>query len=234
MFSRHPALPARRPLLAGATALLCGLLLSQYAAGGGTGEVAEAMHLMRPDAVALLVHREVADRRFLPILVQRLEETLAPPVRQGESDLDLAPFRGGFGPIEVGPLLQAIASGVDWPREPRTVVVVIIPDDIRSPPARFNFAVSTGGAATPVHLTLVSLARLQDRTRDGVDRSPERTAERVHKLVAKNTAKLAGYTSSTLCVFGFPRSLGELDAMPEGFCEPDLSALATAGIARGR
>jgi hypothetical protein len=31
---------------------------------------------------------------------------------------------------------------------------------------------------------------------------------------------------------GFPRSRDELDAMPLGFCEPDLSALVQADIAR--
>lgn len=34
------------------------------------------------------------------------------------------------------------------------------------------------------------------------------------------------------CIFAFPYSRDELDALPEGFCEPDLSALVAAGIAR--
>ena len=60
----------------------------------------------------------------------------------------------------------------------------------------------------------------------------DRTAQRVFKLIAKDTARLMVYASSDACLFAFHRSIAELDATPDSFCEPDLSALVAAGIAR--
>jgi hypothetical protein len=51
-------------------------------------------------------------------------------------------------------------------------------------------------------------------------------------MIVKNVARVAGYGGSGLCLLGFPRSLAELDALPQSFCEPDLSALTTAGVLR--
>lgn len=80
----------------------------------------------------------------------------------------------------------------------------------------------------------MSLHRLQqvgllDRA---TDKNPARTAERVFKLVLKNVARVSGYAGSSLCVFGFPQSVDEPDALPEGFCEPDRTRRVNAGIAR--
>ena len=122
---------------------------------------------------------------------------------------------------------------VDWGQNAGTIQVLLVPDDIRLRPARYSFAASNGTAASPHHVIVVSLARLQDRGfGEAADQHPGRTAERVQKLVAKNAAKVAGYGGSTQCIFAFPRNRDELDALPEGFCEPDLSALVEAGIAR--
>ena len=103
--------------------------------------------------------------------------------------------------------------------------------------ARANAAQLNGFEAFPlVEVALLHVAArwIAQQLTDGgrVDRDPDRTAQRAFKLIAKNTARLMGYASSDACLFAFPRSLSELDATPENFCEPDLSALVAAGIAR--
>lgn len=104
---------------------------------------------------------------------------------------------------------------------------------MRLPPARYNFAAATGSIDTEYHVIVVSLDRLQDiGLLSGTDHNPERTAVRALKMIAKNVARVAGFGSSELCLFSFPASLDQLDAMPESFCEPDLSVLVDAGIAR--
>ncbi|HAY11192.1 MAG TPA: hypothetical protein DCY18_14900 [Thauera sp.] len=183
--------------------------------------------------MAIHIHEEIADQRFVPKLVARLQDTLAPPIVTIPTKMDLEPFRPMFGLMDARPLLDALIGGIDWRRDGTVVRFVVIADDIQLKPARFNFAASAGDTSTPFHLSIVSLARLQQLTDGGrVDRDPDRTAQRVFKLIAKNTARLMGYASSDACLFAFPRSISELDATPENFCEPDLSALVAAGIAR--
>lgn len=188
-----------------------------------------------PSQVIVKVHQDVVDRRFVPLLIHRLEQVLAMTVIAGDFRMRLDPFRPTFNwgqRTDAKPLLEALVRETDWSRPSAATHVFIIDDDIQLKPAKFNFAASAGGASTAFHVSLVSLARLQETDRHGRDISPERTAVRVFKLIAKNVARLAGYSSSTLCLFGFPANLRELDALPESFCEPDLSSLSAAGIAR--
>jgi hypothetical protein len=220
-------LPCARRLLGGGLALLLG-------AGTALPQPAPA-RLLPPGQVLVQVHDAVADQRFLPLLLARLRAQLAAPVvEDGALHLDLAPLRGRWAwlrPMDAEPLLEQLLRDGEGRFSPGTTRVVILAEDFRLSPARYNFAVSVGGPAMPQRLSVVSLARLQGLG-GGVDRDPAQTAERVFKLVAKNVVRLAGYGGNGLCLFGFPNSLRALDALPENFCEPDLSALVAAGIVR--
>jgi predicted Zn-dependent protease len=193
-----------------------------------------ALPLVRPRAVVLHVHSDVTDQQFLPELVRRLRAALAPALHTLPTTFDLKPLRSWTGIVDGQAIAGALIGSVDWKRDAATVQVLLIADDLRLKPANFSLAVSNGTAATPHHIVIVSLHRLQqvgllDRA---TDRNPARTAERAFKLILKNVARVSGYAASNLCVFGFPRSVDELDALPEGFCEPDRTLLVNAGIAR--
>jgi hypothetical protein len=112
------------------------------------------------------------------------------------------------GMVDGQALAGALIGSVDWTRDAATVQVLA---HCRRPAAASRpistLAVSNGTAATPHHIVIVSLHRLQqvgllDRA---TDRNPARTAERVFKLVLKNVARVSGYAGSSLCVFGFPQ-----------------------------
>lgn len=209
------------------------MFLSLLVTGSSLANDFASGRTLRPTAVALHIHEEIADQRFVPKLVTRLQGSLAPPIVTIPIKMDLEPFRPAFGLLDARPLLDALIGSIDWRRNGTIVRFVVISDDMQLKPARFNFAASAGDTGTPFHLSIVSLARLQQLTDGGrVDSDPDRTAQRVFKLIAKNTARLMGYTSSNACIFAFPRSISELDATPENFCEPDLAALVAAGIAR--
>lgn len=196
-------------------------------------ETSAGMQLMRPRAIVLHVHAAIGDQRFLPALTQRLQQALAPSIHVLATDLDLAPLRPTIGTMDAALVVERVVRGLDWNQHAQTVQVLLIADDMRLQPANFNFAVSNGAPSTPHHVIVVSLARLQrGAVVGGEDRDPAITAERVAKMVIKNVARVAGYAHSDRCVFAFPRNLAELDATPAGFCEPDLSILVGAGIAR--
>lgn len=197
------------------------------------GDVQPGAALMRPRAVVLHVHAGIADQRFVPILGQQLQKGLAVPVHTLATDFDLTSLRPAIGKIDAAQLVESVIRNVDWTRHAQTVQVLVIGDDMRLPPANYNFAVSNGTPATPHHVVVVSLARLQEHEIiGGADAHPDRTAERAAKMILKNVARVSGYAHSDRCVFAFPRNIDELDAIPAGYCEPDLAALIAAGIAR--
>lgn len=189
--------------------------------------------ILRPAALVLNVHRDIADTRFMAELEHRLRKRLVPPVVTRPGAFDFSALRG-FGKLDAQRLIEGLVAGTKWNQNNSVIHVFLIKDDMRLAPARFNYAVSIGSAHTPHHVIVVSLARLQEtRFFDSrVDVNPARTAVRAFKMIAKNTAKVAGYSGSKACLFSFPRNLAELDAMPEGFCEPDISLLNMAGITR--
>jgi predicted Zn-dependent protease len=216
---------------------VCALgLLAQVPASAQTpGSVAAPAAIKAPAAVALYLHHDVLDDRFMPLLVARLTPQLAVPVSAGRFELDMRPHRSWtqlLWPMDAVPVMEDIARRIDWAQPPGVTRIFIVMPDIRLKPARYNFAVSVGSASTPFQLSMVSLARLQVLDANGRDKNPDKTAERTAKLIVKNIARLAGYSHSQRCVFAFPNSLAELDALPHNFCEPDLSALVQAGIAR--
>lgn len=190
--------------------------------------------LLRPRAIVIHVHVDVSDRRFLPRLEAQLSALLTAPVLIVDDTFDLQPLRPDWGKLDASEVFETYArTRIDWRNQASVMHFLLIADDMRRPPARYNFAVSAGDATTAVHLGIVSLHRLQETAwRDGQDEDPVLTASRVFKMIAKNTAKMAGYRSGDRCLLAFPNSLGALDAMPESFCEPDSTALARAGIVR--
>jgi hypothetical protein len=73
----------------------------------------------------------------------------------------------------------------------RRMQVLLVAEDIRLPPVRFNFAVSWRHPQVDQRVIVVSLARLMDRSLiDRADRDPSATAERVARMIVKNTARL--------------------------------------------
>ena len=194
---------------------------------------AVAQALVAPSSIVLHVHAGIADTGFVAPLERLLAQRLAPPLRIVPSTLDLAPLRSGIGPSEADPILRAFFLATHDRADPTAMHVLLTAEDIRLAPARFNFAVTSGGRDAGYRAMVVSLARLQVQGLFGrQDADSLRTAMRVARMVVKNTARAAGLLDSTLCVMAFPSSLAEFDAMPEGFCELDLGRLAEAGIAR--
>lgn len=192
-----------------------------------------AQALVAPSAIVLHVHAGIADAGFVATLERILAQRLAPKLRTVPSTLDLVPLRSRIGPMDAGPLLRAFVVAAHDTADPSAMHVLLTAEDIRLAPARFNFAVTGGGRDAGFRATVVSLARLQEQGLFGrQDEDQLRTALRVARMVVKNTARTAGLVDSDRCVMGFPASISALDAMPEGFCEPDLARLVAAGIAR--
>lgn len=192
-----------------------------------------AAELVAPTGIVLHVGPAITDQRFLPPLLAELGRTLAPPARAVDATYDPVALRSMLGMMDGAALAQGFGASIDWTAAGRDMQVLLLPDDIRIPPARFNFAVSMRHPQVDQRVIIVSLSRLMDRGLiDRADRDPSATAERIARMIVKNTARLSGLLDSDRCVMGFPRSREELDAMPLGFCEPDLSALVRAGIAR--
>ena len=153
--------------------LVMGMLLSLLATSPSLANDRAAGRTLRPTAVAIHIHEEIADQRFVPKLVARLQDTLAPPIVTIPTKMDLEPFRPTLGLMDARPLLDALIGGIDWRRDGTVVRFVVIADDMQLKPARFNFTASAGDTSTSFHLSIVSLARLQQLADGGrVDRDP--------------------------------------------------------------
>lgn len=195
------------------------------------GAAAPALHA--PRQVHVRVHRAVADQRFMPLLMRQLGQALAMPLQQGRFAIALPATAAGLNlwPMDAQPLIDALLRDMA-PGDAGSTHIFIVASDLRLKPARYNLAASWGGAQAPLGLSIVSLHRLQTLDGQGRDTDPQRTADRVFKLVAKNVARLAGYAPpEERCLMAFPQTAADLDALPENFCEPDLAALVQAGIA---
>jgi predicted Zn-dependent protease len=180
---------------------------------------------LRPSAVWLRLPAGAKEQAlaFMRGLTRRIETALLPPLRIEPITLDLRGVAQEREQLLAEPLFGAVMAAIAQDADPAVPQIVLIGEDMRMPPARFNFAISRGGA--PVGLVIISLSRL-------VSRDPDLTAARVARMAIKNVARVLGYPGSGACVFAFPRTLAELDAMPESYCEPDLAVLRAAGIAR--
>lgn len=190
--------------------------------------------ILVPNAVRLFVHHEVQERAFLDPLLKQLRRRLAAPVVVKDSDFDLDPFKPTWGRMDIEPVIESFAQKHHRPSSPnRTIDFLIITRDMRAWEARYLFAAALGNETTFARVGVVSLSRLQETGFfSSRDQNPELTAERVYKMILKNTAKMAGYVKGSGCLFGFPRSLSELDALPISFCNRDKEALQTAGLLR--
>jgi hypothetical protein len=103
---------------------------------------------VRPRAIVLHVHAQIEDQGFLAELIRRLELSLAPPIVARTTDFDLGPLRAAGYPLDGQALVDAVVRAIDWGASGDTVQVLLIKDDLRVPPARYNFAVSHGSATS--------------------------------------------------------------------------------------
>lgn len=185
----------------------------------------------------IVVHVEdgVIDRRFMPDLEERLRAMFVAPVDVLNNTVEGSLLhKSSSGHVDASLLLNALAASIDWQLYAGAYHVLLIAQDIRLAPDSFNFSVSMGNLGTPSRVGIVSLSRLQVLGRDTLDVAPHRTAVRVQKLIARSIVKTSGYADSGLCLHHVPRGLAVLDAMPESYCEPDLTAWTAAGLLRAR
>ena len=199
--------------------LFLGAMIPQFALAEVGFEIAPIR------AIVLHLHEGVADRAFLPALEDRLQLDLAPPLYVVENAMDLSTTPQAFGKLEAEALMHSIAANLDPVENQGVIHVLLIDQDMQGPATRFNFAYSFGGAEASQRVIIVSLARLRSGR-------AELVAARVARMILKNAARVAGYSGSDLCVFGFPRDLRELDALAESYCDPDRAALVRGGLVR--
>lgn len=226
----HPAVTQR---LRAILCIVAVLLLAPPALAAEAPMGLSGRPVLNPTAVRLHLHDSIRDQAFTKPLLVRLRASLAAPVGVQPFRFDLAPFEPFWGKLDGFALIEPMAQAIyqAGASKPGAIDFVMIADDMRGGEARFLFAASSGDETTPMRLGIVSLARLQRQILPGApDADPERTAERVFKMVLKNTARLAGYTTGQGCLFNFPRSLKDLDALPLSFCNADTEALTAAGI----
>jgi len=189
--------------------------------------------IIPPSEIVIHAPRVIVGLDFVPLLDQALVRALQPSIRIVPTNFDYGSLRPRSGPTQADGLLPAFAASLQGPAVANAMHVLLLTDDIQLPPARFNFSISQGSADGRLRIMVVSLARLMAwDLRRNVDPNPRATAARVARLIIKNTARLSGLSDSNRCVMAFPASLTELDAMPESYCEPDLSRLVAAGVAR--
>ena len=86
---------------------------------------------LRPTAVAIHIHEEIADQRFVPKLVAPAKDILAPPIVATIPTRWISPFRPTLGLMDARPLLDALIGGIDWRRDGTIVRFVVIADDIQ-------------------------------------------------------------------------------------------------------
>ncbi len=113
-----------------------------------------------------------------------------------------------------------------------TFQFVIVDVDLFDEPYNFLFGMSHLSWLTGVYSTHRLSLVYSEIDGSYVGQSSELLIERLVKLLSKNTAKMAGLVKSEQCIMRWPGSLGDLDMIPNDFCEPDVAALKVAGILR--
>ncbi|WP_299843642.1 hypothetical protein [uncultured Roseovarius sp.] len=177
--------------------------------------------------IVIQIDAAIEDQRFLEPLQKRLMADLAPPLEIGKltGDFNLSP--SFLGKVDSNALIEQIWNSLDRSADLDVIHIFLIKEDMNGNNSEFLFANSYGGVAEDLKIIVISLSRLKAD-------DYHLTAARVSKMIIKNTARVAGYMSSNRCVFGFPRSVEELDSLPDSWCEPDRSLLAEGGIARAQ
>ena len=211
--------------------LVLGLVVSAFPAHAQEFDVRAPLAISH---IVVKVDEGIIDRRFVQEMEARLRAMFMAPV--DVMDIVVAPelleANGTSGRVNAAPLLNAFSASIDWEQEPGTYHVLLIAQEIQLPPDSFNFSVSMGGLSQPSRVGIVSLSRLQKLGRDRLDEAPHRTAVRVQKLVARSIVWTSGYQHQGGCLLNIPRGLSVLDALPESFCEPNLSNWIAAGLLR--
>lgn len=184
--------------------------------------------------IVIKVDQGVIDRRFVQDLEGRLRAMFVAPVEVFDAVVDssLLETTGFSGRVDAASLLDSLSASIDWQQEAGTYHVLLIAQEMRLAPDSFNFSVSMGGLSTQSRVGVVSLSRLQKQGLGGLDEAPHRTSVRVQKLIARSIVRTSGYQEHGGCLHHTPRGLAVLDALPESFCEPDVSNWIAAGLLR--
>lgn len=186
-----------------------------------------------PSRIVVQLHESVIDDRFMPEVAQRLRAMFVAPVDVTAGLVDpelLQP--GAHGRVNASALLDAMAASIDWEQDAGAYHVLLVAPEIRLTTDRFNFSVSMGGLGARSRVGVVSIGPLQKLGADRLDQAPHRTAARVAKLIARSIVHTGGYPDSGTCLHHVPSSLAVMDALPESYCEPELTAWTAAGLLR--
>lgn len=111
-----------------------------------------------------------------------------------------------------------------------TFQFVLVDADLFDGPYNFLFGMSDLSESIGVYSTYRLLPSPGAIKRSDPIQSRGLLAERLVKLLSKNTAKMAGLTRSKQCIMRWPNSVGDLDRIPNYFCESDAAALKAAEI----
>lgn len=186
-----------------------------------------------PSRIVVQMHESVIDDRFLAEVTQRLRAMFVATVHVVPAAVAAELMQPGrYGRVNASALLDAMAGSIDWDKDVGAYHVLLIAPEMRLETDRFNFSVSMGGLGTRSRVGVVSVGPLQQLGSDRLDRAPHRTAARVAKLVARSIVFTSGYLGSGSCLQQLPSSLAVMDALPESYCEPDLTAWTASGLLR--
>lgn len=177
------------------------------------------------DTIHLIAHSDIGDQRFLYDIKCMLEAIYTLQVLIHEPyDFDFTQsFRNARGQYRASDLLTRTErqAHIHHLSKSGLVFYFLQPDLYDKRYRGGNFLLALRRFKTKVNI--ISMARLRHTDNDI-------TADRVFRLVAKNTADLNGHTPSGQCFMGFSHSLDILDTREIRLCEPDLSALQKMGL----
>jgi predicted Zn-dependent protease len=157
-------------------------------------------------------------------------------VNVADITLPLGPeLRASPSQLDVGKVAGRLMNATGTEGTAHTFKYLLHPYDMKDNQFRFVFATSYGNAATPYHVGIVSMARLEvsDPKRLRAERA-QIAALRSYKLILKSVALLAGLPNSGGCVLAFPRSIEELDQKSSEFCPADREALVAAKVLKAQ
>lgn len=196
-----------------------------------TAQMEPALHVTTK--LKIYINSDIADRDFIPFLAQRLEERLRVPIELYNTDIDYTQadrsWRGAYHAESVENLF--LQNGVS--PEPYATEIIMIGEDMYMPPDRWNFSTMFWWEEKNKYRTMmVSLHRLvPDQPYYSPTVRAIITADRLYKVIMKNTAFLSGRETQG-CLLQFPRSVPQLDLLPTVFCPEDEKRLAEAGLLR--
>jgi predicted Zn-dependent protease len=193
---------------------------------------ADAQTLTPPSEVVLYIHSEMKRTEFVERLECALKHVLVAPVSTQElkfalgSDLRASPTQ-----LDTERVANAFLDATINDGGPRTFKYLFLPFDLKKGDLPFVYDTSFTSTKAPIHVGIMSTARLDTRNPDYPDeQNSAQTAYRLYKLMMRSLARLAGFKSSNSCVLSLLRNLTELDRQSKEFCADDRATLVAAGI----